>query len=176
MLSFTFQYASFWRRAIALAIDAVLLGLVSGILLDPFMSWLGLREASEALKRAPLSVAIVRAYGAWALSTILVAWIYFALQESSTSQATIGKRLMGLKVFTSEEDRLTFRAASIRFWARLLSVMTAGIGFLMALFDAKHRALHDVLAGTRVIEPRPEAFAPSVPVPAASPVYEGQKI
>src|SRR5438445_12191206 len=99
MLSFTFLYASVWRRALASLIDFAILVLISVFLLDPFISFLGLKAASETVHRLPLSVIIVRVYGAWACATLIVAWLYHAWLECSRMQATIGKRLVGIMVF-----------------------------------------------------------------------------
>ena len=160
MLSFTFLYASFWRRTVACLIDVVIIALVSVFILDPSINFLGLREASETLRKLPFSVVILRVYGLWVLLTLIFAWLYFALQESSGKRATLGKRFMGLIVFTRNEERITFRAASVRFWSKLLSASLAFGGFFMALFDDRHRALHDRLARTQVLQPSDEAFSP----------------
>ena len=159
MLSFTFQYGSFWRRAAALVIDLVVIAVIAIIFLDPTLTFLGLHAANAAPHRAPESVEILRGYGAWAAATIAAAWIYFSLMESSRMQATLGKRIMGLMVFTRQEERLTFREASFRFWAKALSVMTGFLGFFSALRDKKHRALHDRIVGSIVVQPRPDSFA-----------------
>src|SRR5581483_10545849 len=151
MLSFTFQYASVGRRVAALAIDVALLMLVAALLFEPVLEVLGLRAASEALHRVPFSVDIVRAYGAELVLLILAAWLYFSKMESSRFQATVGKRIMGLMVFTRDESRLTFRQASRRFWAKVLSVMTCFFGFFLAIGDVKHRALHDRIAASVVL-------------------------
>jgi uncharacterized RDD family membrane protein YckC len=154
MLSFTFLYASFWRRAFACAIDFALIALISVFILDPSISFLGHREASAVVGRLPFSVLIVRVYGAWLMLTLLFAWLYFALQESSRKQATLGKRCMNLMVFTENEERMTFATASVRFWSKLISLSPAFGGFILALFDTRHRALHDRIARTQVLQPQ----------------------
>jgi uncharacterized RDD family membrane protein YckC len=159
MFSFTFLYASVWRRALASAIDFLVIALISVFLLDPFISFLGLKEASEAIRRLPLSVIIVRTYGAWAVVTLIAAWLYHAWQESSRFQATIGKRLLGLMVFTEDEGRLTFAKASERFWLKLFSAAIGLVGFLLAFFDADRRMLHDRISHTEVLQPRMDAIA-----------------
>src|SRR6476469_9687364 len=146
MLSFTFLYASFWRRLAAFLIDVVLLSLVSGILFQPFLDFLGFREMSEPGKAMPFSLVVIRTYGLWALLTLIGSWLYFALQESSVHQATIGKRIRGIMVFTDQEERISFRVASLRFWSKFISLSIALLGFIMAAFDPKRRALHDIFA------------------------------
>ncbi|OWY18211.1 hypothetical protein B6N25_16495 [Sphingobacteriales bacterium TSM_CSS] len=79
-------------------------------------------------------------------------WLYFALMESSDRQATIGKRMMGLKVTDLKGRKLTFGKASGRFFAKILSWMTLLIGFFMAFFTEKRQALHDLITGCLVVE------------------------
>jgi serine/threonine-protein kinase len=62
---------------------------------------------------------------------------------------TVGKALMGLKVRASGAEPMTGGRALTRALARILSLATAGVGFLLALGPEK-RALHDILAGTLV--------------------------
>lgn len=157
MVSFTFQYGSIWRRACALMIDMVVLAIIGTVFFDPIITLLGFSALHEMSHRVPFSVDIIRGYGAWAVAMLFAAWLYFAIMESSRMQATLGKRLMGLLVFTSDEARLSFREASIRFWAKVLSVMTCFLGFFLALTGTKRRTLHDRIAGTMVLQAGPEA-------------------
>ena len=158
MFSFAFLYASVWRRALASLIDLAIIAVISVFLLDPFISFLGLKAASEIVGKHPLSVIIIRTYGAWAALTLVAAWLYHAWQESSRFQATIGKRLVGIMVFTRDEGRLSFREASERFWLKMFSAAIGLIGFVLAFFDPERRALHDRISHTEVLQPRPEAL------------------
>jgi len=154
MLSFTFQYGSIWRRAAALMIDMVVLAILGAVIFQPIPSVLGITALHEMSHRVPFSIDIIRAYGAWAVALLIAAWLYFAIMESSRMQATLGKRLMGLLVFRADEARLSFREASVRFWAKVLSVMTGFIGFFLAMVSNKRRTLHDRIAGTVVLQAR----------------------
>ena len=82
---------------------------------------------------------------------LLVGWLYYAAQESSEKQATIGKRLLSLKVTDFNGNRLTFGNATGRFFGKLVSGMIYGIGFLMAAFTKQRQALHDKMAHTYVV-------------------------
>jgi uncharacterized RDD family membrane protein YckC len=83
--------------------------------------------------------------------SLAVHWLYFALQESSSAQATIGKRLIGLKVTNLEGQRIGLGQATGRFFGKILSGLTLLIGYAMAGFTERKQALHDILAGTLVI-------------------------
>lgn len=158
MLSFTFQYGSLWRRFIAIIIDLAIVAIIGGFLFDPVAIVLGHDALKQANVHAPFSVVIVRDYSIWAIATVIVAWLYFAIMESSSGQATFGKRMMGLLVVNRDEGRLSFGKASIRFWIKALSIFTAFVGYFIAFFDSKSRMMHDRVAGSLVLEAQPEVF------------------
>ena len=56
-----------------------------------------------------------------------------------------------LKVITPDGGGLTWGRAIGRYFGKWLSYVTLMIGFIMAGFDSEKRALHDYIAGTRVI-------------------------
>jgi hypothetical protein len=53
-------------------------------------------------------------------------------------------------------NRLTFAKASGRFFAKMLSALIYGIGFIMAVFTKKKQALHDKIADTFVVSKETE--------------------
>lgn len=136
--------AGFIRRWAALVVDNLLLmtayyGLAALVLLGV----VGLRIDDPALFGALLLV--VPGY-------YLVAGLYYSLQESSARQATLGKRVFGIKVTDMQGRRLRFTHALGRWVSASLSHLTSGIGFLMAAFTDRHQALHDLVAGTLVTD------------------------
>ncbi len=84
--------------------------------------------------------------------SVIIWWLYFALMESSTKQATFGKQIMGLKVTDMQGRRISFGKATGRFFAKLLSWMTLLIGFFLAFFTEKKQALHDIITNCLVLE------------------------
>jgi len=78
-------------------------------------------------------------------------WLYGALMESLSSQATIGKRWMGLKVTDPRGERIGFFRAVGRNIAKYLSGAICFLGFLAALFSSNNLALHDILGDSRVV-------------------------
>ena len=81
----------------------------------------------------------------------LVNWLYAALLESSSYQATLGKMALGLKVIALEGHRISFARATGRHFAKILSLLMFLIGFIMVGFTRRKQGLHDMLAGTLVI-------------------------
>jgi len=133
-------YAGFWRRAIAYLADLLLLALLYAVFF--------IVEVDANVGPRPVMVAI---FG------LVVAWLYFAGTESSKEQATLGKMLVGLHVTDLEGRRITFARATARFFAKALSAAPLYIGFIMVAFTARKQGLHDKLAGTLVLEGRPQA-------------------
>ena len=77
-------------------------------------------------------------------------WLYEAIMESSTKQATVGKMIFNMKVTDLQGQRISFARASGRHFAKYLSALTIFIGYIMAGFSEKKQALHDMIAGTVV--------------------------
>ena len=137
-------YAGFWLRFCALVVDSVILFLVQA----PIDWALGAPFWED--QATPKSNAISQ------LTSILIWWLYAALQESSVHQATLGKRAVGIMVTDTRGRRISLARATGRHFAQYLSALIIGIGFLMAAFTKKKQALHDQMADTLVIKKRPE--------------------
>ena len=133
----TTTYAGFWRRFAAWILDGLLLSLVT----LPFTLQFDGGTAAEA----------ARSSAAGTISTI-VGWLYFALMESSAKQATVGKMALGIIVTDLDGRRIGFGRATGRYFAKILSALTLGIGFLMAGFTERKQALHDMVASCLVIK------------------------
>lgn len=118
-------HAGFWRRSAAYLIDALIVAIPAIILM--FIPILGV-------------IAYFVGY-----------WLYFALQESSSAQATLGKRAMGLIVTDGKGQRLGFGQATGRFFAAAISHITFYIGYMLAGWTTRKQALHDLIADTCVV-------------------------
>ena len=78
--------------------------------------------------------------------------VYFGVMESSSYQATFGKRALGLKVVDKNFERLTLGNALGRYLAKIPSALILGIGYFMAGWTEKKQALHDMIASTYVVK------------------------
>ena len=89
-----------------------------------------------------------------AMMSLLAAghWLYCTLMESSRYQATLGKIVVGAIVTDLNGNRISFARANGRFFGKWISGAIFDIGFLMAAFTEKQQALHDIIAGTLVIQ------------------------
>jgi uncharacterized RDD family membrane protein YckC len=131
-------YGGFWRRVIAYVIDGIILGVVLGVI-ESVLVTLTRGNGVDAGRSA-----------GWSLVVIVVTWLYYALMESSSLQATAGKLALSMRVTDLEGRRISFGRATGRFFAKILDVLTLGIGYLLAAFTPRKRALHDYVAGTLV--------------------------
>jgi len=142
-------YAGFWLRVVAYIIDAMILGMAGVIAFFPLFR----ANIHAFTTQNPWEVytSMSRPLFAIRLLALMLSWIYYASMESSTWQATLGKKILGLKVTDLAGNRISFGRASGRFFGKILSGMILGIGFLMAGFTARKQALHDILAGCLVL-------------------------
>ena len=131
------MYAGFWRRFAAAVVD-LLIVIVPMVVLAIVV----------ALVTGPKSDATAAAD--WSILAVL--WLYFAIMESSSRQATAGKRIFGIRVGDLDGDRVSFFRASGRFFAKIFSALSLTVGFLMAAFTPRKQALHDMVAGCVVVK------------------------
>lgn len=121
------MYVSVWKRFWAFMIDLVvfvLLFIILAQLLDEF------------------TVSLV---------LVVIIWLYYALLESSPWQASLGKRVMGLKVVDKRGRRLSFGKATKRLLSRVVTNLTFYFGFFTAAFDKHKETLHDKMSKSLVI-------------------------
>jgi len=147
--------ASFFRRGIAFFVDCgvifspVVLLFVLGILSIEVPTWFRHESAQEIAEQKDLLWLNTKR-----MATLLLVgcgWLYEAWWESSEKQATMGKRWLGLKVVDEHDERVSFLRASGRYAAKYISALPCFLGFIGALLSSRGRALHDRLAGTRVV-------------------------
>ena len=135
--------AGFWKRFVAVMIDSVILGALT------FLLMMGIGMVVGGMMRDPELMAKFSQFGM--LMDVIMFWLYFALQESSPLQATLGKRLLGIYVTDGNGERLTFVRATIRYFSKYLSSIFM-IGFIMAAFTKNKQGLHDLIAATVVVK------------------------
>ncbi|TDK28980.1 RDD family protein [Luteimonas terrae] len=81
----------------------------------------------------------------------LVALAWFTAFEGTRWQATPGKRLLGLQVVDDDGLPPGFVRSGLRNAAGLLSWLSFNIGHLLAARGPRYQALHDRIAGIRVV-------------------------
>ena len=142
------RYGGFWIRVVATLIDAIAVGIVTGPVSLIIGVMTGLAGHAVSMPKPGVDVA---SFLITASFSTLVNWLYAALLESSSYQATLGKMALGLKVTDLEGRRLSFARASGRHFAKILSALLLCVGFIMVGFTRFKQGLHDMIAGTLVI-------------------------
>ena len=82
----------------------------------------------------------------------LLSLAWFVGFEASSRQATPGKRLLGLRVVDGQGRGIGLLRAVLRHVAGALSWLTLNVGHLLAALPPSRLALHDRIAGTRVVQ------------------------
>lgn len=77
---------------------------------------------------------------------------YYAGMESSSTQATLGKMAVGIKVVDNHGRRLSRGRALARWAASLVSYLTLCVGYLLIAFTDRKLGLHDMIAKTQVVD------------------------
>jgi uncharacterized RDD family membrane protein YckC len=138
----------FWIRFLAAVIDGIIIAIPCAIVNGIFKGVTGLVNPSgtnTAFAAFAFTVSL--------LIGILISLAYHAYYYQSTG-STIGKKLFMLKVIDNHTGNLlTFKQVFLReVIGKFLSGITFMIGYIMGGVRHDKRALHDLVADSRVIE------------------------
>jgi uncharacterized RDD family membrane protein YckC len=139
-------YGGFWIRVVAAIIDAIIMRVV----VAPVGMIFGGLGMAGMMSGIPHSGLRLLGGGVTFILLIFGSWLYEAFMESSSYQATLGKMIFGMKVTDLHGNRISFERATGRHFAKWLSTMILGIGYIMVGFTERKQGLHDLLAGTLV--------------------------
>ena len=153
-------YAGFWLRVAAALIDGIILGIplvFVWILMFASAMPFFMHARANGNPALVLMAMLPRLVFVFVLF-LLGCWLYWAAMESSTWQATLGKRAVGVYVTDLAGNRVTFGRASGRFFAgRGIGAIPSigGLYFLvscvMAGLTERKQALHDMIASCLVM-------------------------
>ncbi len=127
-----FGPAGFWIRAGAYVIDGLLITLAQAAV----MLLLPAAGLPELLAR---------------LLSAIIAIGYFVAMPPMCQGQTVGKMAAGIAIIRIDGSPLTYLRCLGRWAGYLLSGLLLSLGFVMAAFTKQKRALHDYVAGTRVV-------------------------
>lgn len=130
--------------------QALVDGMLDGVQLPALVQMLRhdprLLEPAAALQAGLWQLALP-----WLLGYALLALAWHVGGELSPWQGSPGKHALGLEVTDLQGRRLSLPRALLRHVAGLLSWLTLNLGHAMALLPPQKRALHDHIAGARVV-------------------------
>lgn len=139
-------YAGFWRRALAVIIDVVIVFLPVGFLFsvteDPYPA---------SVPGQPIHIQGGNDHDAYiVLFWLGLAAVYFIAYPLTHWRATPGKSLLGIEVVRPNGGKISLWRSVVRYLMSLVSTWTL-VGYVTSLFDEKRRSLHDFVAGTVVV-------------------------
>ncbi len=142
-------YAGFWKRVAAYAIDGLVIGIAGAVVGGIIGAVLGaaLLSGSNDFGAGFVVIQLISN-----LVSIALAAVYYAGFHASTSQATLGKMAVGIKLVRSDGSRISVARGVGRYFATFLSGVILGIGFLMAAFTERKQGLHDMVCDTLVVD------------------------
>jgi uncharacterized RDD family membrane protein YckC len=121
--------AGFWRRFAAWLIDAILLGIVDGILL-----------------------AILHRGAAYTALSLIINYGYFTYMEGRDAGQTVGKMALGIRVYDFRQGGpIGYGRAFIRQIAQILSAIPILLGYFWMLWDKEKQTWQDKAAGSVVV-------------------------
>lgn len=136
------RMVGFWSRLAAFLLDLLALGFICNLLLGPSPSINELMTPSVAAK--------------WILLTKLVAMAYYVPLQAWLG-ATLGKLAIGARVVHADGSPIGWSTSFRRWMAFVLTEVTFYIGSLLIALRPDKKALHDLLADTRVVYARTES-------------------
>jgi uncharacterized RDD family membrane protein YckC len=136
--------AGFWLRVVAMLIDMIILYIAAFVTMFPIAFVAALSMPSSSFEP------VLELFGA--LLGLVGQWLYFTIAESSSWQATIGKKVLGLKVTDLNAIKIGFGRANARYWSKILSTIILSIGYIMVAFTQRKQGLHDIIADTLVVK------------------------
>ena len=140
------RLASFQRRAIAFAIDSlVVVVIVSAAVIA------GAKLATQ-LKLLPTNTHIVLKFNLGNWYSVASAAIYFGLFTFLGNGQTFGKRLAHIRVVSTLHASISFWHSFERALGYGASALELGFGFFQYFFADNRQTTHDRIAGTIVIE------------------------
>lgn len=147
-------YANFWKRTAAYLVDGFIYGMAVGFIgqfINLFMGlFLGLYTKEPSWQQMLAFVAVT--FGVQIICFVL----YFVWPECTSWQATIGKKIFGLKVTDLNGQRIGFWRSLGRNLGMIISTLILCIGYLMCLWTEKKQCLHDQMAGCLVMDETPQ--------------------
>jgi|GEM_PF-57330 len=133
--------AGFWRRLAAGTADFLLCLILYALMYVGGVKYLDYLESDMVLD---IFQEVIPAF-------FIFLFLYHLIMEATPLRATPGKLLFRMRVFDRNGRRTGVVSIILRHAAKLLTLLTAGIGFIVAPFRRDKRTLHDLLSGTSVL-------------------------
>ncbi len=156
-------YAGFWLRLVAYLLDGLILGVPVMIIVMIVVLSTGFGAFLHNFPNPPnppnpdevasaLGASFILGIIFISLLALIGKWLYFAGFESSSWQATPGKKVLNLTVTDLTGAPVSFGRATGRYFSKIVSsLIPLGIGYILAGITERKQALHDMIASTLVL-------------------------
>lgn len=142
------KYAGFWIRLLAAIIDGIVISVIS----IPIAAAFYFLSGNFFIEEVGMGSSMGFNFLGYAIS-----WGYYILMTDKY-QATLGKKAMGIVVVAEDFSKIPLGKIILRETVgKVVSGIIFGIGYIMAAFTSRKRALHDIISGTVVIYKEPGA-------------------
>lgn len=152
----TWPYGGFWIRFVAYLLDGIIISVPLWTVIAIFAGGMIASFGDTTTEEQQIAAAAAAGFTIFMIAILALVgmWLYEALMTSSERGATLGKRALGLRIVRSDGTRLSFGRATGRFFAKIFitGMIPFGIGYMMAGFTDRKRALHDMIADTVVVK------------------------
>jgi uncharacterized RDD family membrane protein YckC len=145
---FSYAYGRPWRRLLAFLVDNLL----------ALLLWMLLMFIVGIPSHILASIGVIPVVDAEIVNALataglfLVHYLYFAKMESGRRQGTWAKHWLQLRVVSSNYEPISFMRATARYFAKVICLLTLGLGFIYLIINVRRQTLADIIAATVVIE------------------------
>jgi uncharacterized RDD family membrane protein YckC len=129
------NYPSFFKRAVADIIDALIMSIFASAIVFMMVGNTGSSQAQTGIS----------------IITTIGLFLYWAIWESSSYQASPGKMMVSLRVIGFKGKKVDALQSIGRNAAKFLSIAAVFGGIIAILFHPERKGWHDSLSGTEVI-------------------------
>jgi uncharacterized RDD family membrane protein YckC len=166
----TFDYAGFWQRFGAWIIDVIIITIPSVIAaymlggVEAYTHFVNQFQSNADMTKALHDYA--QASESSSVASIVITYVYYTLFEASKWQATPGKLALRLRVTDMDGQRISLVRSAGRNVVRLTSLvypLIPAICYLAVAWTQRKQGVHDLMAGTLVLNGTVQALPPQRP-------------
>lgn len=137
----TYKPASLFKRLVVIGYDGLLL---IAILFIATALTLPLNHGEAITNSDPLFPFLV-------IYWFIISFIFYGWFWTHGGQ-TLGMKTWKLQLISTDNKKITWKQAFVRFCCAILSTILFGLGFLWSIFNEKKSTMHDIFSNTLVID------------------------
>ncbi len=135
-------FASFDQRLLAMSIDYFLISIAYVVLV--LLGFIFIEDKAQRIAMAFAGLPLLP----------IAKFVYGSVTEASVQQASIGKKLLNIKVTDLSGSRISLSNSFGRNLAKIASALPMFLGYLYSFLNKKQQCFHDKMAETLVIKDR----------------------